>query len=536
MRGSAGRSASGTRVLVSAALVCVLAGLTAALSGCGMTIYKPARSAGALGIDGSMGTSDGSGEAGGEAGASAELAALQNEVWMKPEAWPARWAVWSGLRRSTLANSPVRPMGIVTTVRGPVRAMRAGPETQQKIEQEQTSDVAQLMYRRRVRVAEGVVRFEGEGRGSFVFLSRDEREEGGGEPPIKAAMYLKFISGREVPMSRSLAEPGSGVRRLWGDDRKVDDDKDGQEEATRLVQIQRTWFAYYDPTPGVNGSSAEKPKGVAVLMPGLFGTPDNVILPLIREMQARGWGVLRMLAHPSRFTERVVFEINKGDDLDEKGALIADILTDRAAECAYSVHAALLYLRQEKPGTAGLPTTLIGMSGGAMVLPTVMARDPGQFQSAVVIAGGADYLRIALESNYTGWIDAVKVKIAEEIDTPELRAALVKAYQKHAPLDTTQTTRVLRVLPTLMVHGTTDRAVPAHLGDESWELAGRPERWVYEVGHELLFFSLPWQIERMADWIEQHTPKPRAKGGSAGVIDAGSKVEPGRADALVGGG
>jgi hypothetical protein len=533
MRGSAGRSAGGTRVLTSAALLCVLAGLMSVMSGCGMTIYKPARSAGAVGIDGLVGTADGSGEAGGEAGATSELSALKDEVWMKPEAWPARWAVWSGLRRSTLANSPVRPMGIVTAIRGPVRAMRAGPESQQKIEQEQTSDVAQLMYRRRVRVSEGVVRFEGEGRGSFVFLSRDEREDGGGEPPIKAAMYLKFISGREVPMSRSLAEPGSGVRRLGGDD-----DKDAPDQATRLVQIQRTWFAYYDPTPGVNGSSAEKPKGVAVLMPGLFGTPDNVILPLIREMQGRGWGVLRMLAHPSRFTERVVFEINKGDNLDQKGALIADILTDRAAECAYSVHAALLYLRQEKPGTAGLPTTLIGMSGGAMVLPTVMARDPGQFQSAVVIAGGVDYLRVAMESNYTGWIDAVKVKIAEEIDTPELRAELVKAYQKHAPLDTTQTTRVLRLVPTLMVHGTTDRAVPAHLGDESWEVAGRPERWVYEVGHELLFFSLPWQIERMADWIEQHTPRPREKGGSAGVGAGGdgSAADEGRARALVGGG
>jgi fermentation-respiration switch protein FrsA (DUF1100 family) len=57
-------------------------------------------------------------------------------------------------------------------------------------------------------------------------------------------------------------------------------------------------------------------------------------------------------------------------------------------------------------------------------------------------------------------------------------------------------------MPMLLIHGTRDLAVPAHLGDLLWERLGRPERWSEEAGHEEIFMRLPQQIERLVGWIE----------------------------------
>lgn len=468
-------------------------------AGCGMTVYKPGDPV-SIDLDAATAAA---------LATSLEHPEAGDDAWMKPETWPERWPVWSGLRRGTVAAARVKPVGMIIPIKGPVRAMRSGPQTQQKIEAEQSADVQLLMNRRRVRLGDTTVRFEGEGRGSFVYLPL-----GPDDPPIqgKAAIYLKFLSGREVPMpprgqsapSSSLLSPPAGPNA----------DAD-QPEPTRLVQIQRTWLAYYEPLP--EAAPARQPKGVVVLMPGLFGTPDDVVVGLLQNMRARGWGVLRLLSQPSRFTEQRTFRLTPETDIDAEGARIADVLTDRAAECAYAVHAALLYLRQERPETATVPTALVGMSGGAITLPTVLARDPQMFQSAVCIAGGVDFLRIALESTYTSWIDAVKVQYDDRVESGAVEPRLVTAYQRSAPLDTVKTAKALRMLPTLMIHARGDGAVPAHLGDELWLRAGKPERWTFNVGHELLFFLLPNHFTRLGQWIEQNTPNPAAGGAGSGA-------------------
>lgn len=467
---------------------------TAILGACSMTMYAA----------GDPAAGEVVGEPAMDAGGTDAGRAWGDEPWANPENWPGRWSVWSGLKRSTLAASAAKPMGVILPILGPVRPMRSTPASAAQVEADQSADVNALMQRRRVRLGDAVVRFEGEGRGSFVFLSvpPDERAE----VAEKATFYLKFISGREVTAAevQARAEEASDGEKNSPRGGLVEDVRSGP--AARLVQIERTWFVYYAPDEGSAAEKIGRPRGVAVLMPGLFGTPDSAILPMIRSLRARGWGVMRMLAHSSRFTEKATFTINPGDDLDALGKRIAATLTGRAAECAYSVQAAMLYLRQERPETIQSPKVLIGMSGGAMILPTVMAREPSAYDGAVCIAGGADYLRVALDSNYTNWVDAVRFEFVGEAKNDATRKALVEAYHKYAPLDTMETSRVLRGKPVLMLHGASDNAVPAAMGDEMWRLAGMPERWVFNTGHELLFMQLPFHMVRLMDWLDTHTP------------------------------
>ncbi len=482
----------------------LLLAATLSLSGCGFDIYKP-------GSDPLRGTlSDGAqGISPNDSGDDMiDPPASTPGAWASSDAWPARWPVWSGLSRAVVSTSNARPMGTIVRLPRAARPMSQARDTDRRVSEEQQQDVNMLMSRRRIRVGDATVRFEGEGPGSFVFVTSNESDE-----PITddAAFYLKFVSGREVTPETSLGItlPGSAPTPPTS---AITDDGDMPK---RLVRIQRTWFAYYAPTVP-DGQVSERatlarPRAIAVVLPGIFGTPESAINPLIQSLRDRGWGVLFMLAHPSRFTEQSRFEFNEHSDIDALGARIAATVTDRAAECAYAVHAAVLHVRQTLPQGATLPVSIIGMSGGAMVLSTVVARDPEMFQSAVVIAGGADFLGIAMDSTYTGWINAVRVVNTSETRAAETDARLLRAYYRAATLDSTRTFGVLRTIPTLMIHANADRAVPAKFGDLAWTLAGKPERWTIGLGHELLFFSLPWHTDRICDWVIERTPAPEKR-------------------------
>jgi alpha-beta hydrolase superfamily lysophospholipase len=155
----------------------------------------------------------------------------------------------------------------------------------------------------------------------------------------------------------------------------------------------------------------------------------------------------------------------------------------------------------QRPSLADRPRVIMGLSAGAMVLPTVVARQPAAFDAAILIAGGADYMSIALRSSYAGWVDALRFVWLGAAPTEQQRREAIALYRSASPLDPLRTAPVLRTMPTLMIHARSDTAVPADLGDELWELAGRPERWSFAGGHEWLFIFLPGHTERMISWL-----------------------------------
>lgn len=264
----------------------------------------------------------------------------------------------------------------------------------------------------------------------------------------------------------------------------------------RDALLQRTWFALLEPADG------REARGVALLMPGVFGTPEGILASFTNALRARGWLVVRMLAQPSRFTERVVFPIDAREPLDRPARRIAEELGDRAAECAYAVQGVLAHLERQRPSLAGLPRIAIGFSGGAITLPTVVAREPSRYRAAVLVGGGAHYWLINQESNYAGMIDAVTASWEPPDPGAGPRDELARAYLARAPLDAFHTARHLPMGRTLIFQADRDLGVPSALGDVLWERASRCERWVRPGGHESLFMIFRKEIPAVLDWID----------------------------------
>jgi len=380
--------------------------------------------------------------------------------------WPDRWGD-DPARRGVVVeiDHPIDELGVAHLSRN--HRLRIGPT--------EYADAAAL--------AEGLGmeephRFRAEGPGCFIFARRELDEPVENEDPPD--LLFKFVSAQAIARSTGAVVGGSGPEDH--------------------IEIERTWFTYRRP---LNGSD---PKGVLVLMPGMFGTPEPIVDASERYFRASGWSVLRMLAHPSRFTQRETYEIP--DDPARQGLVSAAIARDydsRTAECAYAVDAALGFVGARRARDLDAPVVLMGMSGGAMALPTVFAYAPERYDAAVLIAGGGNFLEISARSNYTKWIDAIEFDAdpIEEGVQPlvgELLERVSDRYLTHARLDALQTAPALASVPTLVLHADRDRAVPASTGEALHRALGEPERWVYAMGHELIFLTLPTQIPKIESW------------------------------------
>lgn len=261
----------------------------------------------------------------------------------------------------------------------------------------------------------------------------------------------------------------------------------------RRLSIERTWFAFYD-TPS-------RAKGVVVFLPGLMGTPVGTIEQFIRATNSQGWAVLRMLAQPSRFLERIEFEIDPAADLSGPGRLIASTFDNRMGECAYAVEGAMRHIVESRPLLAGIARVAVGFSGGAVTLPTVVAREPDAYAGLAIIAGGADFFLITVQSGYTPMLNAVRYRWRDRAPSAAEVATLDRDYLTAARLDPYNAGVALAGKPILMIQGGIDSAVPSHTGDMLWERLGRPERLVVPLTHELLFAKLPSEYARIERWL-----------------------------------
>lgn len=292
----------------------------------------------------------------------------------------------------------------------------------------------------------------------------------------------------------------------------------GPTNGVEVVMLERTWFGYYDRASGTEA------RGLIVMVPGLFGVPEPVNDRFVELCQEDGWAVLRMLAHPSRFTERVRFPIDL-DDLGESAQRIADELGQRAAETAYAAHAGVEHVHKLRPQLADQPHVLIGMSGGAIAGPTVHALEPDVYDAVVLVAGGANFLLINEGSNYASWVQAMNLDWGDaHLNSTEKREKLAKLSQEYlarAPLDGYHVAELMKDKPVLVLQGSSDKAVPSHFGDVLWEKLGKPDRWLFPAGHELLFLTLNNMTPNMLKWMDEHTG-PDAAGRSDAQSEAGS--------------
>lgn len=411
------------------------------------------------------------------------------------DAWPDRWQPPNAAK----ADRPFRGVIRIMNVAADKLGTRGNPSNA-PLTDDDRADIAALLgpaAKPDGTPVDASLEIRREGQGSLVHAERrgdvkvpSNLGQLGGVGNTDAVLVLRFISAESVTVGDRTA-----------------------------LELQRTTFAYYEPEPASPTGDAgaapantkklaeqpAKPTAVILLMPGLFGTPGQIIEPMIARFRQSGWGVLRMMAQPSRFTERVNFTVDVSSDAATiaSAAEISRVLSGRAAECAYAVQAAWEFLEQSRPEIKGIPRGAVGMSGGAMTMPTVVALDPAPYSAIMMIAGGADYWLINEHSNYAEWIGAIKRTWIPEKPSDDQRRALDAAYLAAAPLDPFHTAAALKGKRIVMMHATGDRAVPAKLGDVLWERLGRPERWSGPWTHETIFISLATQLDQVVDWFQR---------------------------------
>ncbi len=399
-----------------------------------------------------------------------------------PSRWPTRWG-----------NNPDKPGTIIELdPADPLRPIHLSRFHQFRSTDIEYSDANQLAADMGITTG---FKFKPEGPGSFLFIPDPKEDEsalgstkgtGKQSKPDLPDLAFKYVSATPISELPNAAES--------------DEDH---------VELQRTWFTYRDPTS--KDASSIDPLGTIILLPGLFGTPDPIVDALETYWRHQGYGVLRMRSQPSRFTEHTRIEVRPGQE-QAAAVLAATINDDRVAEGAYAVKAALDHLLEARPDLESKPAILVGMSGGAMMLPTVYAYAPDRYRAAVLIAGGADFLTIAIESNYKDWIDAIVFDFKPDTDKPrfgadmgkptkEQLAMLSQVYIQHSRLDAYHTATEMTDIPVLMLHASFDKAVPASTGELLYRQLGQPERWTYPLSHELIFAGLPTQVTRIDHWL-----------------------------------
>lgn len=242
----------------------------------------------------------------------------------------------------------------------------------------------------------------------------------------------------------------------------------------------------------------EVPKGLIVHLTSLGDRRFERAVS--RNLRERGWAVMHVV--PGRIIVPFLHETVGGENRRVVDAAeIAAMMDNYAADYAYAVEGVLEYLRQTQPELDQRPLVMTGYSAGALALPTVAARLDGRVDAAVLVGGGANAAGILVDGSITDVVRVIR-NAGDAHILPDLRA-MPAAYLEHSKFDPYHTAPYLTGLPVLVLQGTMDRIIPRSYGDLLYERLNRPERWSYPLGHIPLFWILPSQANRIADWIEQ---------------------------------
>ncbi len=258
---------------------------------------------------------------------------------------------------------------------------------------------------------------------------------------------------------------------------------------------------------------AESPsRGVVMHVTSVY--PDSpyeraVKLALLR----RGWTVIDVDGATGLFrSPRGMFLIDKEKGVEPTARSVARAVDRRLAEWAYAAEAMFEYLDDRGGATPSKPAVLVGCSLGAIAAPTIVARLPDRFEAAVLIGGGANVLKITQRSSLT---DAgLELLTTGGSLSSSDRHELFDRYLDASRLDPHHTAAAMGGIPVLVVHAIFDRIVPASTGRALYEQLDRPERWSFPVGHLGLFWLLPSQSARIAEWIGAQVPSDPAADGA----------------------
>jgi len=264
-----------------------------------------------------------------------------------------------------------------------------------------------------------------------------------------------------------------------------------------------------------------EPRGLLIHFVAMMGNEYET--KVIERLRSEGWAIIDIDSNPRVVGGGRSYDIKNDDDLDMAASSIAHRIDDVLAEHAYAAEAALEYCRKNRPDLPTDRVCLIGFSAGSLVVPTVAARLGDDVESAVLIAGGANLLEIAMDSELSN--GGIRFNWGPGRGSRADKERLKAAYLKHSRLDPYRTATTLANKPVLQYWGQWDKWVPAGSGRVLSERLNNPDKVTMLGGHCLLFYFLPGQSERIAGWVGQsmsnvdtRTARRMTADASAGVM------------------
>lgn len=214
----------------------------------------------------------------------------------------------------------------------------------------------------------------------------------------------------------------------------------------------------------------------------------------------------RLLEKASRLREGT-FQVCTDEDVPDAAARIAQSVDEGLVSNAYAVEAVLDFLRTQRPDVPKGPVVLVGFSAGALAAPAAAARVLDRLDAIVLIGGGANLLHLSQHSSFTD--GGLKVRCGKHEIPRERMKLLEQAYLDRSLLDPYRTAPLLRDKPILQVHASLDGWVPAEGGELLYQRLGHPDRLTLLGGHQLLFYLLPYEADRIERWIARNAGKVR---------------------------
>lgn len=291
--------------------------------------------------------------------------------------------------------------------------------------------------------------------------------------------YESYLETSSTAQNRYFKQRNAGIRV---------NDKD-----KLMVLAEGTRLRLIEPPEGVT------PRGTVVHIAGLGSIQFEE--PLLKELLARGWCVLRVATPRIWWYEEQTYTLETWEDVEANAAKLAASFDDLLAESAYATEAGLEWLAEERPDLPLSPLAIVGCSAGGLLTPTVVARMPDRFDACVLVGAGANLLKVSQTSDLTN--GGIRLVWKDGIPNIAFRDRLFQRYLELSKLDPYHTARFLRDKPTLFHCAEYDSTVPAECCFELGAQLGNPDRLTSFVGHRLLFWTFPSQAKRIADWLER---------------------------------
>lgn len=268
-----------------------------------------------------------------------------------------------------------------------------------------------------------------------------------------------------------------------------------EEHNSWALTSRGTRMRLYEPTGKHAGNLS---RGLVVSLSSLAGLEYE--LPTVYELTRRGWAVLVINASTARRFEEPVF-LDADADPTPAAKRLARIIDNRVAEIAYAAEAGVEFVTKQHANLRAVPIVIVGFSAGALTAPATAEILRDRVAAIVLVGGGANLLDISQRSSLTN--GGIEVIWRDKKSPPESVKKLNDAYVAQSKLDPYAIGPRLTGIPVLMLHGLVDDIIPTDTGDLLYERLGKPERLSYPLGHRGLFWLLPSQSGRIADWIDE---------------------------------